>query len=377
MPTPSTEYYVYCLFDSSRRVNYENPSLDFCFIYEPFYVGKGKDKRIKAHFMPSSLRMDSFKNNKIKKILESGGEVLSEVLARDLMEDEAYTQEQSIITKIGRRDMGNGPLTNLSDGGYGTKNCQIYCTRKRVYKYSPDGELIGEYDSVKHAAGENGLAIGNISKCCKKKANTCGGYFWSFRGDEKRFVKNRKNKRIHQYDMEGNLVRCWDSVNDASMGSGIRHSAISRICKGELISKDGFYFRYESDLFPIKSKRKTNRAVLRVESDGVIEYPSVKEAARSLGLVCVSVISRCGSKYLYDDLYLIYKDEYDKGVRKEPKKKGNNERQVIKFDDNGIELCRFESVSQTASVEGISRSHLTRNLNKNKIKGYYYGTICT
>jgi hypothetical protein len=377
MSGKNTNYYVYCLLDSTKRVRYENPNLDFCFIYEPFYVGKGKKRRFRAHFMPSSLRIDTFKNNKIKKILESGSEVLSEVLVRDLTEDEAYTQEQLIITNIGRRDMNTGPLTNLSDGGYGSKNCQIYCTRKRVYKYSLEGELLAEYDSVKHAAAENGLGITNISSCCKKKANTCGGYFWSFRADEKIFIKNKKNRQIRQYDMEGNLVKCWDSVNDASIGSGILQSAISRICKGELISKNGFYFRYESDLFPIKSKRKTNRAVLKVDSGGVIEYPSVKETARSLGLVCKSVIFRCGSKYLYDDLYLIYKDEYEKGVRKEPKKKGNGERQVIKFDDNGVELCRFESVSQTASVEGISRSHLTRNLNKNKIKGYYYATICT
>ena len=63
------KYYFYCLLDPGKpgEFNYNEISFD----YEPFYIGKGTGKRINAHFYPSSLKLKSYKNNKIKKILES------------------------------------------------------------------------------------------------------------------------------------------------------------------------------------------------------------------------------------------------------------------------------------------------------------------
>lgn len=36
------------------------------------------------------------------------------------------------------------------------------------------------YDSIQQASRETGLNDGNIIKCCKGKAKTCGGYHWEY-----------------------------------------------------------------------------------------------------------------------------------------------------------------------------------------------------
>jgi hypothetical protein len=376
MSDTSLKYYVYCFFDPTKRINYEQPELDYCFIYEPFYIGKGKNKRIKAHFTPSCLRIKSFKNNKIKKIHECGLEVLTEILIDNLTEDQAYQKEQEMIAALGRRDKNHGSLTNLCDGGYGITNCQIPSKRKRVYQYNLLGKLISEYESISKAASDNNLILTDISKCCHAKQNTHGGFFWSFEKDKNKFEKDKRNRKVIQFDMNGNLIRKWDSVGQAALSLKLKSAIISRICNGDLISKNGTYFRYEEFEFPIMPRRKTNRRVIQIKGNEIINYCSVKEAAKSLKLSIKAIIARCKKSSVYDSLYLMYKDDYDKGIRKTIATKSNGEIQVFKIDDRNQILATYKSISEAAVAENISRKKLSSNLNKNKIKNYFYATIC-
>lgn len=51
-------------------------------------------------------------------------------------------------------------------------------TSKKVYQYELNGDLIKEWESVKKA--EYTLKIKHISACCLGKRKTCGGYKWSY-----------------------------------------------------------------------------------------------------------------------------------------------------------------------------------------------------
>lgn len=119
-----------------------------------------------------------------------------------------------------------------------------------------------------------------------------------------------------------------------------------------------------------------NRAVIQIIENNVIEFESVKEAAKRLNLTTKSVIARCSSKARYDDLNLLYKNDYEKGIIKTKLKKGNGEKKIFKLDDRNQILETFQSLSATAKSEKISRSHLSKSINKTKIKGYLYATIC-
>lgn len=113
---PERKYYVYVLLDPRKPgvFKYGNWKFDF----EPFYVGKGKGIRAYEH-LTKVVGRNLHKNRKINKIILEG--LQPEVCFKkvELSETEAHLLEIKLIAKIGRNDLGLGPLTNLTDGGEG------------------------------------------------------------------------------------------------------------------------------------------------------------------------------------------------------------------------------------------------------------------
>lgn len=80
---------------------------------EIFYIGIGKEKtRAK-----SKSRNNPYWHHIVKKY----GYIV-EILFHDLTWEEACLKETELIKKYGRKDLGTGPLVNLTDGGEGTPN---------------------------------------------------------------------------------------------------------------------------------------------------------------------------------------------------------------------------------------------------------------
>lgn len=104
-------YYVYMYTDP--RTN------------EPFYVGLSKnEKRMFDHLneaKKSVISSNLHKYNKIKKILSCGSQPIIQKIDENLTKEEACELEIFLISFIGRSDLRKGSLTNLTDGGEGTK----------------------------------------------------------------------------------------------------------------------------------------------------------------------------------------------------------------------------------------------------------------
>jgi hypothetical protein len=359
------KYYVYCLLDPGKpgEFNYNEISFD----YEPFYIGKGTGKRINAHFYPSSLKLKSYKNNKIKKILESNLKPIIKIIYENINEELAYEIENRLISNIGRHNINNGPLCNLTDGGKGALNAKNIEKYKKVCKFSLCGEFLDEYDSITQASEINNLFIENISRCCLGKANTHGGFFWSFKKENNYFIKDRRNKEIHQFDLDGNLINKYASITEAALNTGIIHSHISLCCNGVLLKIKKTYFRYCDNIFPLKSKKLTNRPILKIESDNIIEFESLKKASEVLNISTKNIIERCKKSKYYDNLYLIYKDEYMKGIRKDFVVKGNGEKRIKKVSTEGDKIWEYSSIAEASEKENISRSKIYNLIKKNII----------
>ena len=126
-------YYVYVLLDPRKTGKFYYEGLNVSFLYEPFYVGKGKGNRINAHFRKSHLKKNTPKNNKIKKIFNNADEVIKLKLHENLLNKESQILESSYIKKIGRITFKTGPLTNLTDGGEGNSGWVMpEETRKKI-----------------------------------------------------------------------------------------------------------------------------------------------------------------------------------------------------------------------------------------------------
>lgn len=53
--------------------------------------------------------------------------------------------------------------------------------KKKILKYSLNGEYMEEYSSLHEAAKIHNVSFCNLSACCHNKRNNCGGFIWKFK----------------------------------------------------------------------------------------------------------------------------------------------------------------------------------------------------
>lgn len=367
-------YYVYCYLDPRKPGNYFYENLDMCFLYEPFYIGKGKDTRIKAHLYKSNINADTLKTRKIKKIFESNQKPISIYLETNLTEEIAFEFEREYISKIGRHDLNTGPLSNMNSGGSGTHSSIVESKRKKVYQYDLEGNLINEYKSITIAAESNNLDISSISHCCNKSAKTHGGYIWSFNNEIHDFKLNDNFNKINQYDINDNFIKTWDSITAASNELNIKYDKISCCCRHRAYkSIDGFYFRYINDptnyIEPIVKERR----IVQLINDNIIIYENINDASKILNISIRNIDKRCKNDKYHDHICLMYKKDYDNGIRKIKGKERIPYQAILKIDMNGNIIEEYISIVEAANKNNIHRTRLANNMKKNNyIDNYLY-----
>lgn len=101
-----TNYYVYIWFRLDGR---------------PLYVGKGKWRKVNRQRWEDHFRYPAMASPIVYAMYQKAEDKLPCVIWRDnLTEAEAFATEVALIAAIGRKELGNGPLVNLSPGGDGS-----------------------------------------------------------------------------------------------------------------------------------------------------------------------------------------------------------------------------------------------------------------
>jgi hypothetical protein len=85
---------------------------------EPFYIGIGNKKNFGRAF-----EFSKDKRNEIWWKIYSKTNISVEILYESLTKTEASLKEQELIKKYGRKDLNEGSLCNMTDGGDGIWNC--------------------------------------------------------------------------------------------------------------------------------------------------------------------------------------------------------------------------------------------------------------
>lgn len=132
-PIPSvisimTQNYTYVYFDEN---------------FIPYYVGKGirnRDRRRHAVPVPPLERVLRFDHNSAQ---------------------EAFDHEHFLVTSIGRKDLGAGPLMNLTDGGAGCKNPTASARSRMVDGGRISGLIPKNYVGMGQAGGRQHVASGH------------------------------------------------------------------------------------------------------------------------------------------------------------------------------------------------------------------------
>lgn len=123
------------------------------------------------------------------------------------------------------------------------KDGLIVWNRKPIHKYSLDGKYLASFVSATHAIKSLGLTDpGSICSCARGETLSANGFRWSYNKLVKLESINYKYfvRKVVQYNLEGKLVKKWNSLSEALKTLGI--SNIARAVKYGRTA-GGFYWK--------------------------------------------------------------------------------------------------------------------------------------
>ncbi len=275
---------------------------------EPFYIGKGTvdtdargEKTQYWRAYDKSGRTDFWKRVISKTSYEV--EILFQSEDLKLILD----KESEFIKIYGRRDLGLGPLVNLTDGGEGNPGRQSPPNIVRVFAYKIDGTFYKEYKSFTDCAKDLDLNPKAVSEIANRKdepgkkprQKSSGGFmfFLDFLGNQaKEMKKNTESRRsvtpVFSYLRTGEFFKKYSSSVEAAKDIGVLRKTITSAIR---INESSEKFLHVKDLilFNTYKGEKVERIlpkskILIVQYDEnlnyIKEFPSSTSAGELLGI---------------------------------------------------------------------------------------------
>lgn len=301
-----SEYYLYCFLDPNKPGKYYYKGLDFCFLYEPFYIGKGKGNRINRHTHKDSLEKESnmLKKHKILKILKSKKKVIKLKLYENIKENVSLSIEQKLIKKIGRRDLKKGPLSNMSDGGERGEKQNQEKRKKPIIQYDINGKKIKRFESIKEAAEKLKVSKGCISLCCNRKKHTYKDYLWRFEHDKdvKYDIGISKNYKKIIRELKDGSVIIYKSIKEGADNLGLKTSNLVNYLKGDVPNKNlniRYYDeKYDNKYKKIRDSKKIHgscKPIIQLSKNGdfIRDWNSAADVQRTYNWSASAILSCC------------------------------------------------------------------------------------
>jgi hypothetical protein len=252
-------HYVYAYLDTRKPGKYIYDDLEFD--YEPFYIGQGTKYRCTAGLKHGGSPYKKFKINKIK---EDGFTPKVIKLYENLEFETAIKLEIETILKIGRSDLGKGPLVNLTDGGEGTINMS-QIIKDKISKKSKGSKRTDDTKEKMRLSRKEYFDAGNTTwnkgrewtpderlkltnkshtgrKFSKKHRNKISENSKKQMLDGKSIIKPRI---IQQYSMSDEFIKEYESILSASIETNILKTAICNCCRKISKSSGGFKWKYK------------------------------------------------------------------------------------------------------------------------------------
>jgi hypothetical protein len=103
---------------------------------------------------------------------------------------------------------------------------------KTIYQYDLNGNFIREWESASIAAKEYNVTRASVTSAANDKikdVKSSAGYLWNYKKFDRlpAYTKNFITTKILQLDLNGNFIKSWDSIIEASRELKIRNTCIS------------------------------------------------------------------------------------------------------------------------------------------------------
>lgn len=127
---------------------------------------------------------------------------------------------------------------------------------KDTFQYDLSGNFIKKFSSRSEAEKILGIYKGRIKEVISGRNLTAGGFIWSDHILSKeelsdvitkisRSKRSKINSKLNQYDMNGNFIKSWDTLSQASKELNISVSSISLCCSGKYKKAGGYKWKIE------------------------------------------------------------------------------------------------------------------------------------
>lgn len=155
------------------------------------------------------------------------------------------------------------------------------------------------------------------------------GYNNTEGGDSFPRQQNEKNKKpVCQISLDGELIKIWNSAQEASKALGISYSNISKVCSGKRDGSGGamktagnFVWVFEKDYDPNKNYKRvsgtrtlgkgTKPVLLLSENNEIVqEFYSLNSVSEILDISPQGVSNICNHKTKHKRYNLVFKSEY-------------------------------------------------------------------
>jgi hypothetical protein len=358
------------------------------------YVGKTKNsprKRLYKHILESKTNKKSHKTNWIKSLLNKGERPVINVID-EVQEEEWEFWEQYWISQF--KSWGFS-LTNLTIGGEGGNGYKHNINSKQKMRKSKLGTTLSQEQkdkiskSVKqkfidnpnyNRSGNNiksiinkdelynlyiteNLSMPKIAKKLgfgeKKIFDTLKEYNISKPKEVwKEQLSTQPNKVVLQYDLFGNFIKEWISLNTINKETGLNKANIANCCRSVAKSVGGYIWRYKDEFIEINIDKLNDRIrpVKQYDLFGnfIKEYSSIRETME-YGFNDANVQSCCSGKSKSHCNY-IWRYSEDKPPTKY---KNKTIKPVLQYDKNMNFIREWDSISMVTKELGIGSNSIT------------------
>lgn len=200
----------------------------------PFYVGKGA-VRARHKVQTFERSKDRVSRNKawLSTVAEHG--VTVEIVMSCQTDAEAQEQEARLIAEIGRIDLRQGPLVNLTDGGEGHAGIIVSDELRRKRSINSRGPRSPEWIASIRASRKNGGNGGVVKSGDKLPASWVANISAAKMGD--------KNPQFGKIGARAKKVRnaitgaVYDSIDQAAAAEGLNPKTLYQYLDGTRLNK--------------------------------------------------------------------------------------------------------------------------------------------
>jgi hypothetical protein len=268
----TTDCYIYIICDTTKPGKYKFGYLEF--EYLPFYVGVSSEsniyKREEIHIKYAKIKKDvtnnKYKMNIINNIFKNNKEPFIYRIYENSNRDFIFNKEIEVISIIGNRFDGSGPLINISKGGDGGD----------TFTNNPRKEEIREKHRL-NAIGSNNNMYNRPLEFNPSHLAKLSGKHWNLgrkASDETRKLfsekysgsSNPRSKKTLLFDKEFNFINEFDYCFGVSNYINSTDRAVSKTARTNS-KKDipyhttkGYYIIYKDDW---ENKFKKNEEYIR------------------------------------------------------------------------------------------------------------------